>query len=104
MLPVRSITPRLNPTLAIFILQWLVTSSIGMSEKLTLIRKWNSFRWNKLNGVYSVFSVGTDEHGQKIIRAANSQGHDHPQNMVDQISEEYKDAFDKFNITMHSSK
>ena len=58
-----------------------------------------SRRWHHLHGVKSVLSVGTDEHGQKIIRTANQLGYDHPQNLVDEVSQEYIKTFHKFNIS-----
>ena len=44
------------------------------------------------------FSVGTDEHGLKIQRTAKEQGKT-PQKFVDEMSETFKELFDKLNIS-----
>ena len=53
-------------------------------------------------GENSFFSTGTDEHGQKIIRSAATQGFDHPLDLVDDISREYRKTFQKFAISVTS--
>ncbi|CBY38518.1 unnamed protein product [Oikopleura dioica] len=59
-------------------------------------------RWNKINDVASKFSLGTDEHGQKIIRSAAQQGYDHPEILVNNISDLYRRTFKKFSISVAS--
>ncbi|CAG5097262.1 Oidioi.mRNA.OKI2018_I69.XSR.g15001.t1.cds [Oikopleura dioica] len=59
-------------------------------------------RWNKINDVPSKFSIGTDEHGQKIIRSAAQQGYDHPELLVNNISDLYRRTFKKFSISVAS--
>ena len=57
-----------------------------------------------MHGVQSALSIGTDEHGQKIIRTANKLAYDHPQTLVDDVTREYSRAFNKFNIAIGKGK
>ena len=54
-------------------------------------------RYHRLLGEDVYFMTGTDEHGQKIERAAEAKGVD-PQQFCDGISGEFKDAFNKMNM------
>lgn len=53
-------------------------------------------RWYKLNGREVLFSTGTDEHGAKIVQAAEKSGKS-PQEFVDHISSEFKAAWQGLN-------
>ena len=54
-------------------------------------------RFHKLSGFDSYFLTGTDEHGDKIVRAAEKEGFA-PQEYVDQISALFKKAWPKLDI------
>ena len=55
-------------------------------------------RYMRLKGYDVKFLTGTDEHGQKIERAANSQGKT-PQQLVDEIHVKFKDLWQVLNIS-----
>ncbi|RLE45935.1 methionine--tRNA ligase, partial [Candidatus Woesearchaeota archaeon] len=55
-------------------------------------------RWHKLRGDDVFFMTGTDEHGQKIERAASKEGKE-PKAFVDEMAERFKDLCRKFNIS-----
>lgn len=55
-------------------------------------------RYNRLLGKETFFLTGTDEHGQKVQRAAISQGKD-PQEFVDYMSGEVKKLLEYFHIS-----
>ena len=54
-------------------------------------------RYWKLKGSQTYFLTGTDEHGQKIQRAAQEQGVS-PQELVDKNAEQFKKLWQKMNI------
>lgn len=54
-------------------------------------------RFFKINNFDTFFSVGTDEHGEKILEAAKNANIE-PQKFVDQNSDLFKDAWGKLNI------
>lgn len=54
-------------------------------------------RWNKSLGKDTFFLTGTDEHGIKIQRAAEKAGKK-PQEFVDELAKEFKEAWDALNI------
>ncbi|MBU0478462.1 methionine--tRNA ligase [bacterium] len=54
-------------------------------------------RYKKLFGFKTYFLTGTDEHGQKIVEAANRDGKS-PKEFVDEISEEFKKTWRKLGI------
>ncbi|MCK5595273.1 methionine--tRNA ligase [bacterium] len=54
-------------------------------------------RYKKLFGFQTYFLTGTDEHGQKIVEAANKDGKS-PKEFVDKISEEFKQMWPKLDI------
>jgi methionyl-tRNA synthetase len=55
-------------------------------------------RFHKLFGYDSYFLTGTDEHGDKIVRAAQAQGQE-PKEYADHISELFKAAWPKLSIS-----
>jgi len=55
-------------------------------------------RWNKLLGKDVFFLTGTDEHGQKIQETAEKVGKT-PKEFVDEIANEFKEAFKLLNIS-----
>jgi methionyl-tRNA synthetase len=54
-------------------------------------------RWKRQGGVEAYLTTGTDEHGQKIARAAAAQGKD-PKEFTDVIASEFKKAWDEFGL------
>lgn len=54
-------------------------------------------RFKKLQGYDVFFITGTDEHGQKVEKAAREQGKT-PKQFVDEIAQTYKDLFTALNI------
>ena len=54
-------------------------------------------RWQKIQRKDVFFTVGTDEHGAKIAKAAEKAGRE-PQNFVDEIAGEYKKTWQALNI------
>lgn len=54
-------------------------------------------RWNKLQGKEVFFLTGTDEHGQKIMQAADKV-HQKPKAFVDSFIPAYKDTWAKYEI------
>ncbi len=54
-------------------------------------------RWKRLNGTEAFLTTGTDEHGQKIARAAAAQGKP-PQEFTDLIAAEFKATWDSFGL------
>ena len=55
-------------------------------------------RWHRINGENVFFLTGTDEHGEKIAKAALAKGKN-SQEFVDEIVKEYKDAWNDLNIS-----
>ena len=55
-------------------------------------------RFKRLDGYDVFFLTGTDEHGQKVERAAADAGLD-PQAFVDQVSADFRDMADKLNVS-----
>lgn len=55
-------------------------------------------RWHRLSGDEVFFLTGTDEHGEKIQRAAEAKGVK-PNEFVDRIVKEYKAVWNKLNIS-----
>ena len=55
-------------------------------------------RWHRLNNNDVFFMTGTDEHGQKIEKAATAKDQE-PQAFVDEMSELFVDLFKKLNIS-----
>ncbi|MGD0510303.1 MAG: methionine--tRNA ligase [Candidatus Micrarchaeaceae archaeon] len=55
-------------------------------------------RWHRLKGQRVFFLTGTDEHGEKIAKAAAASG-SNPQEFVDGIVKQYKDAWEVLNIS-----
>ncbi|MEX2017395.1 MAG: methionine--tRNA ligase [Candidatus Pacearchaeota archaeon] len=58
-------------------------------------------RWYKQKGKNVFFLTGTDEHGQKIQEAAETAGKT-PKEFVDEISNEFKQAFELLNISYNN--
>lgn len=54
-------------------------------------------RFHKLAGEETYFLTGTDEHGDKIVQAAEKMGKT-PQEFVDEVSGKFKDLWPKLNI------
>jgi len=54
-------------------------------------------RWQKLHGVDTYFLTGTDEHGQKIVQAAEKAGKT-PQEFVDSFIAAYKEVWNLYHI------
>lgn len=57
-------------------------------------------RWHRLTGKEVKFLTGTDEHGQKIARAAQTEGME-PQAFTDKISQTFSDLWKVLNISEH---
>ena len=55
-------------------------------------------RWKRLDGYEVFFLTGTDEHGQKVAKAAADQGLD-PQEFVDRIAADFRALDDALGIT-----
>ena len=55
-------------------------------------------RWRRMMGYEVFFLTGTDEHGQKIQRAAAAEGKA-PQQLTDQVSAEFRALWDRMGIT-----
>lgn len=55
-------------------------------------------RFNRLKGRDVLFLTGTDEHGEKIERAAGDAGKD-PQNFVDELVPSFKEAWDAIDVS-----
>ncbi|MGH9296110.1 MAG: class I tRNA ligase family protein, partial [Acidimicrobiales bacterium] len=55
-------------------------------------------RWHRLGGDEVLFLTGTDEHGLKILRAAEANGLD-PKEWTDQVSERYVRAWAQLDIS-----
>lgn len=55
-------------------------------------------RWHRIKGAKVFFLTGTDEHGEKIAKAAAAAGKS-PQEFVDGIVRQYKDAWADLNIS-----
>jgi methionyl-tRNA synthetase len=55
-------------------------------------------RWHRIKGEKVFFLTGTDEHGEKIAKAALAAGKT-PQEFVDVIVKEYKDSWEILNIS-----
>ena len=55
-------------------------------------------RWKRLDGFEVFFLTGTDEHGQKVEKAAADAGVD-PQTFVDRISADFRDMTDKMGVS-----
>lgn len=54
-------------------------------------------RWHRMNGKEVLFLTGTDEHGQKIDKAAQAAGMT-PKEFTDKISATFRELWDKLNI------
>jgi methionyl-tRNA synthetase len=54
-------------------------------------------RWKRLDGFEVFFLTGTDEHGQKVAKAASDQGVD-PQTFVDRIAADFRDLADGLEV------
>jgi methionyl-tRNA synthetase len=55
-------------------------------------------RWHRIKGSKVFFLTGTDEHGEKIAKAAAAAGKS-PQEFVDQIASRYNKTWDELNIS-----
>ncbi len=55
-------------------------------------------RWHRLKGQKVFFLTGTDEHGEKVAKSAAAAGKS-PQEFVDEVAEQYKEAWEKLNIS-----
>ena len=55
-------------------------------------------RWKRLDGFDVFFLTGTDEHGQKVEKAAADDGID-PQSFTDRISADFRDMADRMGIS-----
>src|SRR4051794_20496038 len=55
-------------------------------------------RWKRLDGEHVFFLTGTDEHGQKVQKAAEAAGMD-PQAFTDQVSQQFRDLGRIFNLS-----
>src|SRR5271168_5557154 len=55
-------------------------------------------RWERLDGFDVFFLTGTDEHGQKVEKAAAAAGLD-PQSFTDQVSAEFRDMAEKMGLS-----
>ena len=55
-------------------------------------------KWHKIKGEDVLFLIGTDEHGQKVERAAEASGKA-PKEFVDELVEFFKELYKKLNIS-----
>ncbi len=55
-------------------------------------------RWKRLDGFDVFFLTGTDEHGQKVEKAAADEGLD-PQTFADRVSADFRDMADRMGIS-----
>ncbi len=55
-------------------------------------------RWQRLDGADVFFLTGTDEHGQKVERAAQDAGVE-PQAFVDRVSADFRDVADRMGVS-----
>ena len=55
-------------------------------------------RWKRLDGFDVFFLTGTDEHGQKVEKAAAEAGLD-PQSFADRVAADFRDMADRMNIS-----
>ena len=55
-------------------------------------------RWQRLDGADVFFLTGTDEHGQKVERAAQDAGVE-PQAFVDRVSADFRDMADRMGVS-----
>jgi len=55
-------------------------------------------RWHRLRGEDVYYLTGTDEHGQKVEKAAKSAGKE-PQKFVDELVKDFKKMLEKLNIS-----
>jgi methionyl-tRNA synthetase len=55
-------------------------------------------RWKRLDGFDVFFLTGTDEHGQKVEKAAREAGMD-PQSFTDKVSADFRDMADKMGVS-----
>ncbi len=55
-------------------------------------------RWQRVKGKDVLFLIGTDEHGQKVERAAIAAGKD-PKEFVDELVKFFKELYEKLNIS-----
>ncbi len=55
-------------------------------------------RWKRLDGYDVFFLTGTDEHGQKVEKAAQAAGID-PQTFTDQVSQKFRDLWKLLNLS-----
>jgi len=60
-------------------------------------------RWKSMQGYEVVLTTGTDEHGQKIERAAKAVGKT-PREFTDLVSSEFRDTWTKFNLRIDRFK
>ncbi len=77
---------------------YYTNASIHLGGAYTTIAADVLARWHKLLGEEVYFLTGTDEHGQKIQEAAEKVGLK-PRAFVDQIANEFKEAFKLLNIS-----
>ena len=56
-------------------------------------------RWKRLDGFDVFFLTGTDEHGQKVEKAAADEGLD-PQTFADRVSADFRDMADRMGISL----
>jgi methionyl-tRNA synthetase len=54
-------------------------------------------RWKRSQGIEAILTTGTDEHGQKIARAAAAQGKE-PREFTDLIAAEFRQTWDRFGL------
>ncbi len=54
-------------------------------------------RWKRSQGIEAILTTGTDEHGQKIARAAAAQGKE-PREFTDLIAAEFRNTWDQFGL------
>jgi methionyl-tRNA synthetase len=55
-------------------------------------------RWKRLDGFDVFFLTGTDEHGQKVEKAAAEAGLD-PQSFADRVAADFRDMADRMNVS-----
>ena len=60
-------------------------------------------RWKRMQGYDVVLTTGTDEHGQKIERAAKSVGKS-PQEFTDIVSSEFRQSWERLGLAIDRFK
>lgn len=88
--------------------KFYITTSIAYTNAsphigfaLELVQADVSARYRKILGEDVLFQTGTDEHGQKIVRAAKEAGKT-PRQFTDALSQKYQELTERLNLSKHN--